>query len=446
MYAGVVERMHRRLAGASSVRHYGRVVALSDQVLHSVLPGVGQGELCALVQTGGAETGLAEVIGFDRDRALLSPLGELSGLSTSTLVRPLGRRHRVRVGAHLLGRVVDALGNPVGSGSDPAGKPRDGTCRDVLSPPVDAMDRPPIDRALETGVRAIDGLATLGVGQRVGVFSAAGVGKSTLLGMITRSSTAEVVVVALIGERAREVREFLERGVPEGIRSRTVFVVATADQPAMLRVRAAHVATAIAEHFREAGQDVLLVMDSITRFARALREVALAAGESAARRGFPGSVFAALPRLLERAGCAQQGSITGIYSVLVEGDDPNEPIADEVRSLVDAHLFLSRELAASGHYPAIDVLESRSRIMDQLVSADQVTAATTMRALLARYRDVELLLQVNEYERGQDAVADRAIERRADILRFLQQATADASAWPDTLSKLHAAIVSDDST
>ncbi len=367
MLRNAPEQIRSRLAAAQPVHCHGRVLEVTGHAVHAVAPGARLGELCELRLPGGGGV-LAEVIGFAHQRVILSPLEATTGLSPATEVWPLGRSHRVAVGDGLLGQVLDGLGQPL-SGPVPDGP--DVELRPAMAVAPDPLARPPIDGVLTTGIRAIDALNALGVGQRVGIFSAAGVGKSTLLGMLAANAEVDVRVVALIGERGREVREFLERGIPAEARSRTIVVAATADRPAMQRVRAAHVATAIAEHFRDRGQNVLLLMDPVTRSARGLREIGLAAGEPPARNGFPSSVFAELPRLLERAGRNARGSITGVYSVLVEGDDMTGPGADEVPSLVDGHLVLSRELAAANHYPAIDVLESRSRLMNHVAAADR---------------------------------------------------------------------------
>lgn len=436
MLQHVPERIRSRLAAVQPVSRYGRVLEVNGHAVHAVAPGVRLGELCELRPPGGGSV-LAEVIGFGRERVILSPLEATTGLSPATEVRPLERSHRIAVSDALLGQVLDGLGQPL-SGNSPFGPEVE--LRSAMAAAPDPLSRPPIDRVLTTGVRAIDALNTLGVGQRVGIFSAAGVGKSTLLSMLAANAEVDVCVVALIGERGREVREFIERGIPAETRSRTVVVAATADRPAMQRVRAAHVATAIAEHFRDRGRNVLLLMDSVTRFARGLREIGLAAGEPPARNGFPSSVFAELPRLLERAGRNARGSITGVYSVLVEGDDMNEPVADEVRSLVDGHIVLSRELATANHYPAIDVLESRSRLMNQVAEANHLSAAGEARRLLARYREIELLVQLNEYRRGSDAESDRAIDAFPRLRSFLQQGTSECPQLAATLRGLNKAM------
>jgi len=308
----------------------------------------------------------------------------------------------------------------------------------VYADAPDPLKRRLIDSPLPLGVRALDGLLTCGEGQRMGIFAAAGGGKSTLMGMLVKGAAVDVTVVALIGERGREVREFLERELGEEGMARAVIVCATSDKSAMERARAAFVATAIAEYFRDQGQKVLLLMDSVTRFARAQREIGLAAGEPPTRRGFPPSVFATLPRLMERAGTNEKGSITALYTVLVEGDDMTEPVADETRSILDGHIILSRKLGAANHYPAIDVLASASRVMNALISPQHKQAAGTVRELMAKYQDIELLLKVGEYKKGSDRVADVAIEKHEAIRTFLRQGTDEHVHWHDTLKQLQA--------
>ncbi len=321
------------------------------------------------------------------------------------------------MGHELLGRVIDAFGQPLDSGASPTLEAS--VSLDRRPPPP--LERPRIDTPLSTGIRAIDALLTCGKGQRLGVFAGSGVGKSVMLGMMARYTAAHVNVIALIGERGREVNEFIERDLgPAGL-ARSVVVVATSDLPALVRVRAALTATAVAEYFRDKGRDVLLLMDSLTRFALAQREIGLAAGEPPTTRGFPPSVFALLPKLVERAGRSPHGSVTGLYSVLVEGDDPNEPVADCVRGLLDGHVWLSRRLAGRGHYPAIDVLESISRLMSDLATPQQLTAATLLRELLAAYREHEDLISIGAYRRGANPAVDLAIDARGELEQFLRQ-------------------------
>jgi flagellum-specific ATP synthase len=358
-----------------------------------------------------------EVVGFRNDLTLIYPWGAVEGVRYGTRVRLVRSSRSVSVGPALLGRVVDARGRPIDGGPVLASRQRAALERRA----PDAVSRPRISRPLATGIRAIDGLLTCGQGQRLGIFAGAGVGKSVTLGMLVRNTAADVAVVALIGERGREVNEFLQRDLgPAGL-ARSVVVVATSDEPAPLRVRAALTATAIAEYFRDSGRNVLLVMDSLTRFAHAQREIGLAAGEPPTTRGYPPSTFALLPKLVERAGTAPSGSITGFYSVLVEGDDPQEPVSDAVRGLLDGHIHLSRRLASQGHFPAIDVLESVSRVMPDVVCRDQRLAAARFRELLAAYREHADLISIGAYRSGSNPLVDRAIEKLPALHRFLRQ-------------------------
>ncbi|HUY91739.1 MAG TPA: FliI/YscN family ATPase [Pirellulales bacterium] len=359
----------------------------------------------------------AEVIGFRDDVTLVYPFSDLQGVRRGNRVRLARTKSWLRVGRDLLGRVVDARGRAIDGRPQPALPQRAALDR---SPPR-PTDRPRIDAHLSTGIRAIDGLLTCGKGQRMGIFAGSGVGKSVTLGMLSRYASADVNVIALIGERGREVNEFIERDLgPAGL-AKSVVVVSTSDEPALMRIRAAFAATAIAEFFRDQGQDVLLVMDSLTRFALAQREIGLAAGEPPTTRGFPPSVFALLPKLVERAGRSPEGSVTAFYSVLVEADDENEPIADTVRGLLDGHTWLSRKLAGRGHYPAIDVLRSISRLMSEVAAPAHREAAGLMRELLAAYRDHEDLISIGAYRRGSNRSVDLAIDVQEAMQLFLRQ-------------------------
>jgi flagellum-specific ATP synthase len=365
----------------------------------------------------------AEVIGFRGRETIVYPLEEMTGVRQGNRVRLKQTRRMLRVGPELLGRVIDSRGQAIDNRPPPVLSERISTTN---RPPM-ATSRPRIDAPLSTGVRAIDGLLTCGVGQRIGIFSGSGVGKSVTLGMMARYTSADISVVALIGERGREVNDFLERDLGDAGRARSVVVVATSDQPALVRVQAAQTATAVAEYFRDAGKNVLLIMDSLTRFAIAQREIGLAAGEPPTTRGYPPSVFALLPKLVERAGRTERGSITALYSVLVEGDDTNEPVSDTVRGLLDGHVVLSRRLASQAHWPAIDVLESISRLFPDITPPEQRSAAQTVRELLAAYRDHEDLISIGAYRAGANATVDAAIAMRDEINRFLRQAIEDQS-------------------
>lgn len=375
----------------------------------------------------------AEVVGFKDQLTLLYPLDELNGVRRGNRVRLRRTARWVRVGNELLGRVINARGTAFDGGPQPMLD----DCIPLERKPPNPMERPAIDAPLTTGIRAIDGVLTCGKGQRMGIFAGSGVGKSVLLGMMAKYTSADVNVIALIGERGREVREFIERDLgPQGL-ARSVVVVATSDEPALVRVRAALLATAIAEYFRDQRKDVLLVMDSLTRFALAQREIGLAAGEPPTTRGYPPSVFALLPRLVERAGRSPLGSITGFYSVLVEGDDHNEPIADCVRGLLDGHTWLSRALAGKGHYPAIDVLESISRLATEVSPRPQLDAANAVRELLAAYRDHEDLISIGAYRRGANRTVDAAIDLREAVLQFLKQRVDE----PSTIDSARTALL-----
>ncbi|MFM0170861.1 type III secretion system ATPase SctN [Paraburkholderia sediminicola] len=392
------------------------------------------GELCELRSAHGELLQLAEVIGFTRDVALLSPFSRLAEISRSTQVVGLGRPLSVRVGDALLGRVIDSLGEPI-DGLGPIDADEE---RPVFASPPDPMSRQMIELPIATGVRVVDGMMTLAEGQRMGIFAPAGVGKSTLLGMFARGAQCDVTVIALIGERGREVREFVELILGPAGMQRSIVVCATSDRSSIERAKAAYVATAIAEHFRDQGLRVLLMMDSLTRFARAQREIGLAAGEPPARRGFPPSIFAELPRLLERAGMGPRGSITGLYTVLAEDESGSDPIAEEVRGILDGHMILSRDIAAKNQYPAIDVLASLSRVMPQVMTAEYVRAAAHLRELLAKHREVEMLLQIGEYQPGNNPLADEAIRKIEAIRAFLSQGTNEFTAPEDTEARLFA--------
>jgi flagellum-specific ATP synthase len=400
----------------------GRVSDLIGLIIEASGLQVEIGEVCHVGGGRNRPAVACEVVGFRKGRTLLMPLGDLQGIAPGTVVKASGQPLRVAVGDELLGRVVDGLGAPLDGGPPLSGA----SARSTLASPPDPLARPRINERVGLGVRALDALVPCGLGQRLGIFAGSGVGKSSLLGMIARSSGADVNVIALVGERGREVRQFIEADLGAAL-ERSVVVVATSDQPALVRIRAAFTATAIAEHFRDAGADVLLMMDSVTRFAMAQREVGLAIGEPPATRGYTPSVFALLPKLLERAGTSPAGSITGLYTVLVDGDDMNEPVADAVRAILDGHIVLTRELAHAGHYPAIDILASVSRLLGDIAPDDVRAAGQQLRAALAAYREKEDLVAIGAYHRGSSPLVDATIELRGEIDAFLRQAVDEPS-------------------
>ena len=400
---------------------YGKVRTATGLVIEATGLDAAIGEMCAVRPGPGDAAVAAEVIGVRGSAALLMPLGEAVGLRAGSLVERAGRPHTVAVGAGLLGRVIDATGQPI----DGKGPLMLSASRAVRAEPPSPLDRQLIDAPLATGVRAIDGMLTLAKGQRIGIFAGSGVGKSTLLGSIAQSSTADVNVIALVGERGREVREFVHDTLGEAGLARSVVVAVTGDQAALARVKGALVATAVAEHFRDEGKDVLLMMDSVTRVAQAQREIGLAAGEPPTTRGYTPSVFALLPRLLERAGPGARGTITGLYTVLVDGGDLDEPVADAVRGILDGHVVLSRKLADAGHFPAIDVPASVSRVMGRVTTPEHQESARKARAVLSRYREIEPLVRVGAFEAGADSEADRAVALHPGLVGFLRQSPAE---------------------
>jgi type III secretion protein N (ATPase) len=417
----VTRWMERELASASMVRRTGKVVEVIGTLIRVTGLDAQLGELCHVLDGRGELLQAAEVVGFSNGQSILSPFGSILGVRGGSAVVGLGEVLSVPVGKKLLGRVIDSLGQPI----DGKGPIECVERRPVFALPPTPMEREMIEHPLPTGVKAIDGMITLGEGQRMGIFAPAGVGKSTLMGMLARGTQCDISVIALIGERGREVREFVEFILgPEGM-ARSVVICATSDRSSSERAKAAHVATAVAEYYRDQGLKVLLMMDSLTRFARAQREIGLAAGEPPARRGFPPSVFAEIPRLLERAGMGAKGSITALYTVLYEDESGNDPISEEVRGILDGHMILSRKIAARNQYPAIDVLGSLSRVMSQIVPKEHQKANGRMRQLMAKYDEIEPLVQMGEYRPGNDPMADEAMQKAQHIRDFLCQATSD---------------------
>jgi len=428
----LVQRWGERIRRTRPLRLKGWVRNVVGIVLESQGPRVPVGELCSLRDGSGNELCRTEIVGFRGELMLSMLLGEATAVAPGMELVALGKSLTVRVGSALLGRVLDGLGQPLDGRPLPPGLEE----HSIYGSPPNPLQRQRVRQPIGTGIRAIDAFLTVGKGQRVGIFSGSGVGKSVLLGMIARNTSADVNVIALIGERGREVRDFLEKDLQqEGLR-RSVLVVATSDAPALVRVKAALVATTIAEYFRGQGFDVLLMMDSVTRLAMAQREVGLAIGEPPTTKGYTPSVFALLHRVMERAGTDEHGTITGLYAVLVEGEDMNEPIADAVRGILDGHIVLSRRLAAQAHYPAIDILESVSRVMPDIVSPEHLRAARTLQALLATYRESEELITVGAYQRGTNPRLERAIAAVERLTPFLRQDMHESSLFEDTVLQL----------
>lgn len=421
------------VAKCHSMKLTGKVTQVVGLVIESQGPTVSVGELCYVSSHFPDTPPLpAEVVGFREGYVMLMPIGEMQGIGPGCEVVSAQKTLKVKVGDELLGRVLDGLGNPM----DEKGPLLTKEEYPLQAPPPHPLSRPRISESLYVGVRAIDGLITMGEGQRIGIMAGSGVGKSTLLSMIARNTEADISVIALVGERGREVRDFIERDLGEEGLKRAVVVVATSDQPALVRIKGAMTATAIAEYFRDKGHKVILMMDSVTRFAMAQREVGLTIGEPPATRGYTPSVFALLPRLLERAGTSDKGSITGIYTVLVDGDDMNEPIADAVRSILDGHIVLSRAIAAQNHFPAIDIMPSVSRVMNEVVSPEHLRAAQSMRQLMAVYRDAEDLIHIGAYVKGSSAKIDESIQKIDSINEFLCQGIYEVDTYEVTEQKL----------
>lgn len=414
------------------VKYTGNITKVTGLTIESNGPMASIGELCYIYPHDENKPIMAEVVGFREDKILLMPLGDMEGIASGSTVIANGKSLNVNVGDELIGRVINGLGEPID------GK---GPISTLKSYPVsksspNPLERKKIDEPLSLGVKAIDGLLTCGKGQRVGIFAGSGVGKSTLMGMVSRNSTADVNVIGLIGERGREVREFIENDLKKEGLEKSVVVVVTSDQPALIRVKGAMVTTAIAEYFRDQGMNVMLLMDSLTRFAMAQREIGLAIGEPPVTRGFTPSVFALLPRLLERAGTSSKGTITGLYTVLVDGDDLNEPITDTVRGILDGHIVLSRKLANQNHYPAINILGSISRVMPNIVSEEHKNMSNNIKDILAVYEESEDLINIGAYKRGSNKKLDMAIDLIDDINEFLTQEVSRSYNFEETRNKL----------
>ena len=421
-----------QLSHIDPIRINGKVTQVIGLTIESEGPEVGVGEVCHIFTSKSSKPIIAEVVGFRDNRVILMALGELHSISPGCEVVATGRPLTVKVGYELLGKVLNGLGEPL----DESQLPSKMTEYSTHNIPSNPLRRPRVLEPISVGIRCIDGLLTIGKGQRVGIFAGSGVGKSTLLGMVARNTSADVNVIALIGERGREVLDFIERDLgPEGL-ARSVVIVATSDQPALIRIKGALIATAIAEFFRDKGLNVMMMMDSVTRYAMAMREVGLAIGEPPATRGYTPSVFANLPKLLERAGTATKGSITAFYTVLVDGDDMNEPIADAVRGILDGHIVLDRSLANKGHYPAIDVLASVSRVMKEIISEEQEAAAEQLKRMLTIYRESEDLINIGAYQRGSNPEIDESISYIQTIWNYTKQRTTEKVGLTEAQSKL----------
>ncbi len=416
----------------NTMRHYGRVAQIIGLTVESIGPEAKIGDVCLIYPSNTKEPVRAEVVGFKNNQVILMPLGELGSIGPGCDVVNTGSPLNIKVGLGLLGRVLNGLGESLDGKKLPPGLQYFSTNQ----APPNPLTRPRIHTPLHLGIKALDGLLTVGKGQRIGIFAGSGVGKSTLLGMIARNTSADVNVIALIGERGREVRDFLERDLGEEGMKKSVVIVATSDQPALVRIKGAIIATSIAEYFRDKGLDVNLMMDSVTRFAMAQREVGLAIGEPPATKGYTPSVFALLPKLLERSGTSHLGTITGLYTVLVDSDDMNEPIADAVRGILDGHVVLDRKLAHKGHFPAINILQSVSRVMKDIVDNVHLQASENLKRLLATYRDAEDLIQIGAYQKGTSPLIDQSIEYFPIIEEYTKQSVDERVIFEDSIQRL----------
>lgn len=424
------------LRTTDTYKYLGKIEKIVGMTIEASWPLCSIGDVCRIYTKDMKSHIPAEVVGFNEHKVLLMPYTDLEGIGPGSIVDNTGDKLNVRVGDKLIGRIIDALGNPLDDG-----EPIEYTDTvPIAGIPVNPLTRPKIHEPIELGVKAIDGLLTMGKGQRMGIFAGSGVGKSTLMGMIARKVKADLNVIALVGERGREVREFIENDLGEEGMARSVVVVATSDQPAMMRNKCPMTATAIAEYFCSQGKDVLLMMDNLTRFAMAQREIGLSTGEPPVARGYTPSIYAAMPKLLERAGNFEKGSITGIYAVLVEGDDTNEPISDTVRGIIDGHIVLSRKIAAQNHYPAIDILPSISRLMSAIADPEHNKAAGKLRNLLALYNNNADLISIGAYKKGTNPALDEAIKKIDKINDFLMQGMYESFSMEDTIKLLKAAV------
>lgn len=431
------EKLCRLIKNTQTCKNYGKIEKVVGMMIESAGPVCSIGDLCKIYGQNKSHSINAEVVGFRGNKVLLMPYDEPEGISSGNLVENTGSSLKINISENLKGRTINACGEPI----DGYGPIEGGTLYEVTSAASNPLNRPRITEVLEFGIKAIDGTLTIGKGQRMGIFSGSGVGKSTLLGMIARNVKADINVIALVGERGREVREFIERDLGEEGLARSILVVATSDQPSMQRMKCAMTATTIAEYFKDQGKDVLLMMDSLTRFAMAQREIGLASGEPPVARGYTPSIYTMMPKLLERTGNFEKGSITGIYTVLVEGDDVNEPISDTVRGIIDGHIILSRKIAMRNHYPAIDVLGSVSRLMNDIADKEQINTAGKMRNMMAVYEANSDLINIGAYKKGANKELDTAIERIDRINGFLQQKVDEKFEFNQSVELMKAAIL-----
>lgn len=429
----LIEKYRYIIKKSETVRVNGKVVDVIGLVIVSVGPNAAMGEICSIVDQNGNEVCKAEVVGFKNGKVLSIAIGEVYNISPACEIKASGKSFSVGLGKELLGRVIDGLGNPI----DGKGEIDYSSFRECYREPPNPLERKRISSPIQTGIRAIDGLLTTGKGQRAGIFAGSGIGKSVLLGMIARNASADVNVIALIGERGREVREFIERDLGEEGLRKSVVVVATSDKSPLIRMKGAYIGTTIAEYFRDLGMDVLFMMDSVTRFAMAQREIGLTIGEPPTTKGYTPSVFSLLPKLLERAGNTEKGSITGLYTVLVDGDDMTEPIADAVRSILDGHIVLSRKLANQGQYPAIDTLQSVSRVMPDIIDHDHYQRAMRFNEIIATYKEAEDMINIGAYVRGSNPQIDHALSKISQLRSFLKQDIFEKALYDDSVERLN---------
>lgn len=429
----IIETYNQIIDVTDPIKINGKVTDVIGFVIVSVGPNVSLGEICSVIDRTGYEICKSEVVGFKDGKVLSIALGDIQNISPSCQIVSSGKSFSIGVGDQLLGRVIDGFGNPI----DDKGEINYSIIKNTHRDPPNPLTRKRIDTPLQTGVRAIDGLLTVGKGQRVGIFAGSGVGKSVMLGMIARNTTADVSVIVLVGERGREVREFIEKDLGEEGLKKSVIVVATSDKPSLARIKAAYIGTTIAEYFRDLGKDVVLMMDSVTRFAHAQREVGITIGEPPTTKGYTPSVFAVLPKLLERAGTSTKGSITGFYTVLVDGDDMTDPIADSVRSILDGHFVLTRKLANKGQFPAVDPLQSISRVMPDIVPEDHRRRSQEFSEILSAYNEAEDLINIGAYVKGSNPQIDHALNKIGGLRSFLKQGINEEAVYSDSINKLY---------